>query len=83
MVTVDASGAMRTGWLSQKENNTEIWYWLDEKTGAMASEKWMEIKGIWYYFGKDGRMVTGWQVINGRWELFDEDGAWKEAGDPV
>ncbi len=79
----DETGSKRTGWLSQIEDDTETWYWLYKKTGEMASEEWKEVKGVRYYFGKDGRMYTGWQIVDGCWELFNDRGAWQESGEPV
>ena len=37
---------------------------------------WQEIGGIWYYFGEDGSMYTGWlESAPGEWYYLNADGS--------
>ena len=42
------------------------WYWFDSK-GYAIHDTWKQIKGHWYYFKTDCRMVKGWRKVDGKW----------------
>ena len=46
--------------------------------------RWQKIDGKWYYFNKNGYVVTGWQQLSGKWYFFNKDGSmktgWKKSG---
>lgn len=56
-------GEMVTGWVEQDET----WYYMDEETGIMNTETWLQVDGTWYNFNEDGEMLTGWQKVDGIW----------------
>ncbi len=56
-------GEMVTGWVEQDET----WYYMDEETGVMNTETWLQVDGTWYNFNEDGEMLTGWQKVDGIW----------------
>ena len=53
-----SSGAMKTGWLKDKD----IWYYLD-KDGVMLTGL-QEINGSRYYLNASGAMQTGWKWLD-------------------
>jgi len=63
------------------KTKTNLWFYdekgwsADEIGGNSIRETWKELewqgKLNWYYFGKDGYMLTGWQWINGKCYLLD------------
>ncbi|CBI13549.1 putative glucosyltransferase-T [Streptococcus gallolyticus UCN34] len=50
-------------------------YYYDADSGEMAVNTFVEIDGVWYYFGADGIAVTGAQVIDGQNLYFNADGS--------
>jgi len=45
------------------------------KDGSMKTKCWIEDSdGFWYYVGKNGEAVTGWQKIGKKWYCFFESG---------
>ncbi|MDF2884460.1 MAG: hypothetical protein K0R54_5027 [Clostridiaceae bacterium] len=50
-------------------------YYLQDN-GNMATD-WLNINGIWYYFGADGAKRTGWQEVGDKWYYFDSFGMMK------
>lgn len=50
-------------------------YYLQDN-GNMATD-WLNINGIWYYFGTGGAKRTGWQTIGDKWYYFDSFGMMK------
>lgn len=50
-------------------------YYLQDN-GDMATD-WLNINGIWYYFGVDGAKKTGWQQVGSNWYYFDSFGMMK------
>ena len=48
------SGAMVSqGW----QENNQVWYYV-LPSGKISQDKWEKIKGTWYYFDKEGRMLS-------------------------
>ena len=48
-------------------------YYLNPKTGRRQTG-WLCLDGVWYYFDKNAKMVTGWCLCNdGYWYYFDKD----------
>lgn len=68
--TVSAD-ALTTGW-QQDESGT--WYYYEQN--GEAATGWKQIKGVWYLFEYDGRMVSDCiYTIDGKSYKFDESGA--------
>lgn len=65
------NGSLRTGWVSSGGS----WYWLNTKTGAMATG-WVKVDGKWYLLNGSGSMLTGWQK-QGAWYYLTSSGAMK------
>ena len=65
---METSGAMRTGWLLDKN----VWYFLKDD-GAMAVG-WIQLGDKAYYLNGSGAMVTGWQTIDDQIYYFYPDG---------
>lgn len=42
--------------------------------GTMAQDEFLQIDGLWYYFGSDNFAVTGWQTIDGKQYYFNDEG---------
>ena len=83
----DASGYMRTGWVSEggqwyyhKASGAQAsgwvlsgvrWYYLDPDGGAMMTG-WVKVGGTWYYLSPSGgAMATGWLKEGGHWYYLD------------
>ncbi|MGC4017989.1 MAG: right-handed parallel beta-helix repeat-containing protein [Muricomes sp.] len=53
--------------------------------GTVSKLDWKQIGNSWYYFDKDGWMMTSWKVIDGYWYYFAADGkmreGWQKVGD--
>lgn len=53
------------------------WYFIDV-TGNFPKGSWQYLsydgKNNWYYFNKDGYMLTGWQLVNGNWYYMNQSG---------
>lgn len=47
------------------------WKFL-QTNGTYAAGQWGMIKGVWYLFGEDAYMKTGWNNWNNRWYYLDE-----------
>ena len=43
-----------------------IWKFRQAR-GTYAANRWGLVDGLWYYFDREGRMLTGWQFINNQW----------------
>ncbi len=59
------------------ENRQTVWKYYNDN-GALIKNQWFQspASGIWYYFDRNGNMVTGWgneREIEGYW--FDSSGA--------
>ena len=57
---------------SRAEDNPT--YYFDAETGAAVTNQFVNWKGNWYYFGKDGKALLFDQVINGQHLYFDYEG---------
>lgn len=85
----DASGAMKTGWISHTGNwyysnrSGEIqsgwklinkkWYYLNPQSKKMV-KGWNKISKKWYYLDSSGAMKTNWQKLGGKWYYLGVDG---------
>ena len=49
-------------------------YYFDAETGAAVTNQFVNWKGNWYYFGKDGKALLFDQVVNGQHLYFDYEG---------
>lgn len=66
-------GAMYTGWLLVNET----WYHLDDFSGAMSRDTWLNYGSEWYYLRSDGSAATGWAQLGDDWFFFDREGRMK------
>lgn len=66
-----------------KETNTVGWYKYQNKwkyrneKGVDKTNTWLFDNNKWYYFDKNGFMVTGWQSIKDKWYYFSQNGFMK------
>ena len=76
--------AVKKGWVETTVDRETVWNYYDNN-GNMIKNQWFQSpsSGLWYYFDRDGVMVTGWgeeSAIDGYW--FDSSGAmatgWRE-----
>ena len=51
-----------TGSWKQEEDGR---YWYERADGTHPANEWEELSGLWYFFGEDGYMKTGWVDWNG------------------
>ena len=77
VVTEGIQRSVPAGWVKEGIR------WRYYESGAPVQGDWRLIGTTtgrhWYYFGKDGYMLTGWQEIDGKIYYLDEDfGAWSE-----
>ena len=50
-------------------------YYFDPKTGIMVTNRYVsDDKGNWYYFGKDGKALHGFQTVDGSLHYFNNSG---------
>lgn len=42
--------------------------------GSYAESQWICSNGKWYLIGKDGIMLTGWQLVNSKWYFMNQNG---------
>ncbi len=80
---------LRQGWYTDPESNEKMYYIDDEPAtgltkiekniyffnndGYMVKSEWKKIKNVYYYFGKNGKALTGRHIINGKEYVFDEN----------
>lgn len=74
---VDNNGAWDLKTYQWKANN-KGWWIEGTTTGWYPKSEWAKIDDKWYYFGKDGYMVTGKVRIGLKYYYFNSDGTWKE-----
>lgn len=76
--------AVKKGWVETTVDRETVWNYYDNN-GNMIKNQWFQSpsSGLWYYFDRDGVMVTGWgeeSAVDGYW--FDSSGAmatgWRE-----
>ncbi len=58
-------------WIKAKDGR----WWYRHADGSWTSNNWEKIDGKWYYFDKDGWMVTGWVKWKRRWCYCESSGA--------
>lgn len=71
-----SSGGSRSAGVSDTmfgtwEQDEYGWKFL-QTNGTYAAGQWGMIKGVWYFFGEDAYMKTGWNNWNNRWYYLDE-----------
>ena len=67
---VMGSGGEKSWKLKKLEGN----YYALNGNGVIAQKEQKKISKKWYYFDKDGKMVTGWQTIGKDKYYFDKNG---------
>ena len=67
-IYLDSDGDRVYGeWRKSGEN----WYYLDESTGVMATDKLVEYEGEWYYVNTDGvRVANAWKDFTANDEIY-------------
>lgn len=74
---VNADGA----WVPGKEKPVDKWintsgrWWYRHADGSYIKSNWEQIGNQWYYFDKDGWMVTGWLKLSDTWYYMNASGA--------
>ena len=74
---VNADGA----WVPGKEKPVDKWintsgrWWYRHADGSYIKSNWEQIGNQWYYFDKDGWMVTGWLKLSDTWYYMNTSGA--------
>lgn len=72
-----ATNSKKPGWKKDGKG-----WWYVNKNGVRLKSKWATIKGVRYYFTKEGYMATEWQKIQKKWFYFDDNGkfikGWKK-----
>lgn len=58
--------AATVGWKSDSNG----WWYVYNTNGDYYTSRFAKIDNVWYYFGSDGYMVTGWKEIDGKWYYF-------------
>ena len=59
-----------TGWV----RNSKGWIYL-KTDGTYAKSEWVKDNGKWYFFNKNGYMLTGWAKIQNKRYYFEPSGA--------
>lgn len=74
---VNADGA----WVPGKEKPVDKWintsgrWWYRHADGSYTKSNWEQIGNQWFYFNKDGWMVTGWLKLSDTWYYMNTSGA--------
>ena len=74
---VNTSGA----WIPGMEKAVDKWirtsghWWYRHADGSYTKLNWEQIGNQWYYFDKDGWMVTGWLKLSDTWYYMNSSGA--------
>lgn len=58
-----------------KWKQNETGWWLEDSAGKYPTNSWALKDNIYYWFGTDGYMVTGWNMISSKWFYFHTSGA--------
>lgn len=77
-------GAMRYGWFYEDDGADGSYYFFDDN-GKYLKNAWRKFiydgdVELWYYFGSDGLLCTGWKQINGAWYYFDKEEGYATEG---
>ena len=73
---VNTSGA----WIPGMEKAVDKWirtsghWWYRHADGSYTKLNWEQIGNQWYYFDKDGWMVTGWLKLSDTWYYMNTNG---------
>ena len=74
---VNADGA----WVPGKEKPVDKWintsgrWWYRHADGSYTKSNWEQIGNQWFYFDKDGWMVTDWLKLSDTWYYMNTSGA--------
>lgn len=60
----------KIGWIQERNH-----WWYRHEDGSYMKDGWELIDDKWYYFDKDGWMVTGWLEAKNVWYYLKEDGS--------
>lgn len=75
-------GAMRTGWLTEKNAyGGKNKYYLNKKTGVMYADKLFKVGKKYYYATSSGNLYVGWKTIDNKKYYFTQTGTytgWKK-----
>lgn len=80
----DTNGVMVTGELIIDGKK-----YIFDSDGALTKtvqmkDMWQKIDNKWFYYGANGKPITGWKQLGGKWYLFDSKGVmvtgWKQSG---
>ncbi len=63
----------KAGWIQEGKH-----WWYCHADGSYTKDGWELIEGKWYYFDKDGWMITGWLNKNDKWYYLKSDGSMAE-----
>ena len=67
-------------WVPGKEKPVDKWintsgrWWYRHADGSYTKSNWEQIGDQWYYFDKDGWMVTGWLKLSDTWYYMNTSG---------
>ena len=68
-------------WVPGKEKPVDKWintsgrWWYRHADGSYTKSNWEQIGNQWFYFDKDGWMVTGWLKLSDTWYYMNTSGA--------
>ena len=68
-------------WVPGKEKPVDKWintsgrWWYRHADGSYIKSNWEQIGNQWFYFDKDGWMVTGWLKLSDTWYYMNTSGA--------
>ena len=63
----------KVGWIQEGKH-----WWYRHVDGSYTKNGWEKINNKWYYFDKDGWMITGWLETKDGWYYLKEDGSMAE-----
>ena len=66
------------GWVRKGTAENPVWYYY--QNGVMVRENWVAYNGFWFYFGANGRMLTGRQLIDGKYYYLDPNTGVRRSG---
>lgn len=71
----DGEGKQTYMGIGSWHKNLKGW-WYGDSCGWYANNRWKKIDGKWYYFDRQGYMVTGTVQIGGTTYRFADSGEW-------